>query len=151
MLALDHGPDLPAEAVQKFCSSFDGIEGEALAWLVVTRAWLECRRGDHAEAQKRVDEALALETKFPNGSLKGLALAVRTLSYAKQKDVKQARMALDELKRVTSEVLQMKWNADGLVEGSSILSGASFDHDKLNIEMLRREAEHLIKSAGESR
>jgi tetratricopeptide (TPR) repeat protein len=146
MLALDHGPELPAESVRKFYASFDGIEGETRAWLLVTRAWLECRKGNHAEAHKCVDEALALEMQIQRSTIKALALAIRSLIYAKQKDVAQARKTLDQLKLDMSEVLQMKWKADGLLDGSTILSGASFDHDKLNIEILRREAEQLIKS-----
>jgi hypothetical protein len=149
MLALENGPELPVESIERFCASFDRIGGEARAWLLVTRAWLECRRGNHVEAQKRVDEALAQEAKLPQATIKTLALAVRSLIYAKQKNMDQTRKSLDEVKRVASEVLQMKWKADGLLDGSSILTGAFFDHDKLNIDMLRREAEQLIKSAGE--
>jgi tetratricopeptide (TPR) repeat protein len=147
MLAMENGPELPAQSVQKFYASFDSIEGQARACFLVTRAWLECRKGDHVEAHKRVDEALALERQFPQGTIKALALAVRSLIYAKQKNVAQARKSLDQVKLEMTQVLQMKWQADGLLDGSTLLNGTAFDHDKLNVEILRREAEQLIKSA----
>ena len=72
---------------------------------------------------------------------------MRSLVYAKQKEVAKARASLDQLKQVMSGDLKMKWKADGGLDGSTILKGVRVEHDKLIPEILRREAEKLIQSA----
>jgi hypothetical protein len=49
-----------------------------------------------------------------------------------------------------SQDLKMTWKADGLLDGRTILNGATVEHDKLIPEILRREAEKLIRSAASS-
>ena len=147
MLAMENGPNMTDESVQKFCASIDTTQGGMRAWLLGTRAWLECRKGNYAEARQHVDESLALEGQSPNDDIKALGLAVRSLNYARQKDLAQARASLNELSVVMSQAQRIKWKADGLLDGSTILNGATVLHDKLIPEIIRRETERLIQSA----
>jgi tetratricopeptide (TPR) repeat protein len=147
MLLVDKGPELPAEAVRKFLASIDDTKAEDRAWFRAARALLECRQGKFPEAHKSVEEALALEKETPNAFIKSVALAVRSLTYAKQKEVAKARASLDQVKQVMSQDLKMTWKADGLLDGSTILNGAIVEHDKLIPEIIRREAEKLLQAA----
>src|SRR5581483_6641845 len=133
-----------------FCESIDGTTGDDRAWFLATRALLECRKGNYAEAHKRVGEALALEKESSPKEIKLLALAVRALVYARQKDVARARRSLDHVRQVMAEDLKMNWKADGLLDGSTILQGVTVEHDKLIPEILRREAEKLVQAGAGS-
>lgn len=145
MLLVENGPELPPEAVRKFYDSFSGnLSDDNRAWFLATQALLECRKGDHAQARKRTDEALALEEKTPNVLIKALAMAVRSLTFARQNEVAKARQQLDEVRQVMSKDLKMSWKADGRLDASTVLNGVSIAHDKLIPEILRREAEGLI-------
>src|SRR5262249_25008481 len=140
------GPELPPDAVRDFVASIADAKGDDRAWFRATRALLDCRKGNHAEAHKAIEEALALEKESPNAPIKAVALAVRALVYANQKDVASARTSLDQLKQVLGQDLKMSWKADGLLDGSTVLGGATVEHDKLIPEILRREAEKLVQS-----
>jgi WD40 repeat protein/tetratricopeptide (TPR) repeat protein len=147
MLAMENGPDVPAEKVQEFYASCDTLAGGMRAWFLGTRAWMECRKGNYADARQHVEESLALEKEHASHDIKALALAVRSLIYAKQNDVAQARASLSELYAVMSQSQKISWKADGLLDGRTILNGATVVHDKLIPEIIRRETEVLIQSA----
>jgi len=147
MLLVENGPELPPDSVRKFVASIDVVKDADRAWFLATRALLECRKGNHAEAHKWADEALALEKASPMNGSKLLTLAVQSLTYAKQKDVAQARKSLDQVKQIMSQNLKMNWTAAGSLEGGTIVNGVTIEHDKLIPEIIRREAEQLIQSA----
>jgi formylglycine-generating enzyme required for sulfatase activity/tetratricopeptide (TPR) repeat protein len=154
MLIVEPGPELPGDAVKKFYLSIDKTPRQDRAWFLAARALLECRTGQYAVAHKGIDEALAAEKKavavdkeLPNVYVKAFAMAVRSLIYAKQKDVGKARTSLDQLKQVMSGDLKMKWQPNGRLDGSTILKGVTVEHDKLIPEILRREAERVIQAA----
>jgi tetratricopeptide (TPR) repeat protein len=145
MLLVENGPELPPEAVKVFYDSFSGnLSDHNRAWFLATRALLECRKGDYAEAHRQIDDALAIEQKTPNAFVKAAALAVRSLTYARQNEVAKARQHLDEVKQVMSNDLKMSWKEDGRLDESTVLNGVSIEHDKLIPEILRREADKLI-------
>jgi tetratricopeptide (TPR) repeat protein len=150
MLLVESGPELPSDAARRFVASIDDAKGEDLAWFRATAALLDCRNGNYSEAHKRLDEALALEKQVPNPLIKSMALAVRSLVYANQKELANARKSLDQLKQVMSHDLKMSWKADGLLDGRTILNGTTIEHDKLIPEIIRREAEKLVQSAAAS-
>ena len=150
MLLVENGPEMPPDSVEKFVASINNMTGDNRAWFLATRALLECRKGNYADAHKSIDEAIAQEKGTPNTFVKVLALAVRSLTFAKQNDVAGARKSLDEVRQVMSEDLKMNWKSDGLLDGSTILNGVTINHDKLIPEIIRREAETLFQSAAAS-
>jgi hypothetical protein len=147
MLLVKQGPELPPDAVRSFLASVATTEGEDLAWFLATRALLDCRKGHYAEAHKAVEESLAAEKKVSKAAIKALALAVRSLIHANQKEAARARQSLDQLKQVMTEELKMSWQAGGQLDGSTILDGITVEHDKLIPEIIRREAEKLVRSS----
>lgn len=149
MLLADSGVELPPELVKKFVPSSEITSDSLHIWFSAARALLECRRGDYAEAHKWVDKTLELEKKSPNGNIQALALSVRALTYAKQKDHPQARTTLQEVKETLTTRLHLKWNADGTVDGTTILNGTRIEHDRLIPEILRREVEQLLKASSD--
>jgi hypothetical protein len=148
MLLVESGPELPPETVQKFLDSFSGeLTEHNRAWFLAAAGLLACRQADYAKAHERVDEALTLESKESNNFIRAAALGVRTLIFARQQEVAQARKSLEHLKQVMSQDLKMSWKADGSLDPSTILKGANVEHDKLIPEILRREAEQLLPAA----
>lgn len=148
MLLVDNGPELPPNAVKRFYDSFSGVVSEDdRVWFIGSRALLECRKGNYDEAHKQIDEALQLEKTRPNTFAKALALAVQSLTYAHQKDVVNARKALDQTRQFMTDDLKLKWKPDGWLDGSTILDDITVSHDKLIPEVIRHEAEKLIQSA----
>ena len=148
MLLVDNGPELPTDAVKSFYNSFSSdLADDMRVWFLGTRAAAgvsqrELCRGTSAD---RVS-ALVLEQDSPNAAVKVLALAVRSLTFARQKDAAQARTSPEQVKQIMSQDLRMTWNAKG-VDGTTILNGVTVEHDKLIPEIIRREAEQLIQSA----
>ena len=132
MLLVENGPELPPDSVQRFYDSIDNkMESGLRNWFLATRALLECRKGNYSEAHKWIDEAITLEKASPSIHIKLVALAVQSLTYARQKDVAKARKSLDQVQQLMSQDLKMKWKEDGLLDGSTILNGDSVEHDKL--------------------
>lgn len=145
MLLVKDGPPLPPDAVQTFYDSFAGkLTDDDRAWFLATRALLECRKGNYADAHQQLNESLDLEKKAPNAFIKALALSIRSLTYAHQKEVEQARNSLQQVKQVMRDDLKMDWNSDGLLKGSTVLEQVTPSHDRLIPEIIRREAEELI-------
>jgi tetratricopeptide (TPR) repeat protein len=150
MLLVDDGPPLPPTAVQAFYDSFAGdLTDDNRAWFLATRALLECRKGNYSQAHQLVDESLGLEKKVPNAFIKILALSIRSLTYAHQKEVEQARASLEQVKQLMMEDLKMDWNSDGLLKGSTVLDKATINHDKLIPEIIRRETAASIAAPAE--
>lgn len=150
MMLAESGMELPPDLIKKFVDSAEMPANKGLAaWFSAARALLECRRKDYPEAHKWVDKTLALEKEQANANIKALALSIRAITYAKQKDRVQARTTLQEVKVELTSGVHLKWNADGTVDGATVLDGTRIDHDRLIPEVLRREAELLLKTIAE--
>lgn len=145
MALLPHGPEMPAEFVNKFKASCETVSGHNRVWFLSTRALIECRAENFAEARNLVDQVITVEKEASDVKL--LALAIKSLTYARQKDAANARKSLDELKQFMKEKMNLTWGADGRLDNRSLLSGTSINHDKMIPDTLRREVEQLIKSA----
>lgn len=143
LLLVPSEDELPQDAVKKFTDAAATYG----AWHPSLLAFVRCREGDYVEAHKQLDRAFAQDPKSFTAYMKAWALGVRALTYAKQQDVPQARKTLDELKQFLATDQKLRWNADGSLDGNSILSSAAISHDKLFPEVLRREAEQLLQLA----
>lgn len=146
MVLMDHGPELPREAVQSFYAACDVANDGTRIWFLATRAIIECRAKNFTEAHKLLDDVMNNENINLGNNEKALYQSVRALIYAHQKDSLNARNALSELEKTMTQQLNMSWNADGQVSSRSILNGIVIEHDKLIPEVLRREADQLLRS-----
>jgi Flp pilus assembly protein TadD len=144
MLLIDKGPRLSSDEITAFYASCDSIAAPIRPWYLSSRAFYESRRGKYVAAHQSVEESLAREKDFPYSPIKAVALAVKALTYARQKDVANARQSLEQLNHVMTQEMNMTRRADGTLEGSTVLGGLIPDSNKLIPEILRREAENLI-------
>ncbi len=116
-------------------------------WFLSALALLRYRQGNPAEAHALLEQSLALEATSRNSALRALALAVRSLIYAGQRETARAQASMADLKQVMSTDLNVKWTADGSVDGTSLLNGSLVAQDALIAEIIRREAERLLAAA----
>ncbi|HUQ70951.1 MAG TPA: hypothetical protein VM165_15595, partial [Planctomycetaceae bacterium] len=120
-----------------------------LKWFLSAKALLACRNGDFDAAHEAINESLRLLSAGGDapGSTAGLtARSVQALIFARQGDAARARVALKELQTLLATETKLKWEADGTLDGLTLLSGERAQHDRLIPEILRREAERSLET-----
>ncbi|HUQ70881.1 MAG TPA: hypothetical protein VM165_15230 [Planctomycetaceae bacterium] len=136
--------------VAKFLETVSKTEDSgSLKWFLSTKALLACRSGDFDATHESVSESLRLLNSSGDapGSMPGLmARSVQTQILARQGDAARAQVSLKELQTLMATEAKLKWQADGTLDGLTILNGERVQHDWLIPEILRREAKRLLET-----